>query len=321
MITAASHAPTALLADLRAARQDPDPARPAETLERWGLRALTGGRQNHVYAWSDPDRGPVCVKVYYKRDERRRAEREWAALTLLAQHDVDEAPAPLWFDTAGEEPAIGMSMVPGTCILDSPDVAAALKATAHATSRIQAVAPAGLLAALERIDNAAHYIARLTGQWPAQLQQAARDPHTAQMLALLERWRESGDGELLLSDPSPRILSRGDANLLNWLDDEGAISCVDFEFAGYSTAAFDAADLIEHISARAVGDEIWQDLLPELGVTSGQRATFDAAQRTCALRWLAVLWKQRRTRREEFAVQRDRVLCLQSQPSAFFSLT
>lgn len=312
MTAASTHAPAALLTDLRAARQADDPTRLAETLEHWGLRALTGGRQNHVYAWQDPDRGPVCVKVYYKRDERRRAEREWAALTLLAEHGVDEAPAPLWCDTAGEEPVIGMTMVPGTCILDSTDMAGALKATAHATTRIQAVAPTGILAELERIDNAAHYIARLTDQWPGQLQQAAGDPLTADMLALLDRWHECGDGELLLGDPSPRILSRGDANLLNWLDDEGAISCVDFEFAGHSTAAFDAADLIEHISARAVPDAIWQDLLPDLGVSPNQREVFDAAQRTCALRWLAVLWKQRETRREEFAIQLDRVRALQA---------
>ncbi len=312
MIAASTHAPAALLTDLRAARQADDPARLAETLEHWGLRALTGGRQNHVYAWQDPDRGPVCVKVYYKRDERRRAEREWAALTLLAEHSIDEAPAPLWCDTAGEEPVIGMTMVPGTCILESADMAGALKATAHATTRIQAVAPTGILAELERIDNAAHYIARLTDQWPGQLQQVAGDPLTADMLALLDRWHECGDGEFLLGDPSPRILSRGDANLLNWLDDEGAISCVDFEFAGYSTVAFDAADLIEHISARAVPDAIWQDLLPDLGVSPSQREVFDAAQRTCALRWLAVLWKQRETRREEFVVQLDRVRALQA---------
>ena len=312
MTAPTAHTPAALLADLRAARQADDPARLAETLEHWGLRALTGGRQNHVYAWQDPDRGPVCVKVYYKRDERRRAEREWAALNLLAERGVDEAPAPLWCDTADEEPVIGMTMVPGTCILESADMAAALKATAHATARIQAVAPTGILAELERIDNAAHYIARLTDQWPGQLQQAADDPLTADMLALLRRWHQCGDGELLLGDPSPRILSRGDANLLNWLDDEGAISCVDFEFAGYSTAAFDAADLIEHISARAVPDGIWQDLLSDLGVSPNQREVFDAAQRTCALLWLAVLWKQRATRREEFTVQFERVRALQA---------
>jgi hypothetical protein len=42
------------------------------------------------------------------------------------------------------------------------------------------------------------------------------------------------------------------------------------------------------------------------------RRRFDAAQRTIALRWLAVLWKQRDRRVAEFTTQHDRV-------RAFFS--
>jgi len=38
----------------------------------------------------------------------------------------------------------------------------------------------------------------------------------------------------------------------------------------------------------------------------GDQRRFEAAQRTCALRWLAVLWKQRDTRTEEFTSQLDR---------------
>ena len=37
------------------------------TLGRWGLRPLTGGRNNHVYAWTDPAHGPVCIKIYSRR--------------------------------------------------------------------------------------------------------------------------------------------------------------------------------------------------------------------------------------------------------------
>jgi hypothetical protein len=40
---------------------------------------------------------PICIKLY-KLDERRCAQREWAALTLLAQHGADYAPTPLWID-------------------------------------------------------------------------------------------------------------------------------------------------------------------------------------------------------------------------------
>jgi uncharacterized protein len=53
------------------------------------------------------------------------------------------------------------------------------------------------------------------------------------------------------------------------------------------------ADHIEHIGARDVADDVWVRVAPALGVTSANRERFAANQRTCALRWLAVLWKQR----------------------------
>ncbi|MDF5758823.1 phosphotransferase [Spongiactinospora sp. TRM90649] len=50
------------------------------------------------------------------------------------------------------------------------------------------------------------------------------------------------------------------------MHDDGTIGCVDFEFADRSDPAFDAADLIEHISSRSVSDETWEALVSELGV-------------------------------------------------------
>lgn len=69
---------------------------------------------------------------------------------------------------------------------------------------------------------------------------------------------------------------------------------------------------IEHISSRALPDDTWHDLEANLGVDHHNRQRFHAAQRTCALRWLAVLWKQRQRRAEEFTVQLDRVRQLQN---------
>ena len=112
------------------------------------------------------------------------------------------------------------------------------------------------------------------------------------------------------SRPAP-FFPGGDSNLLNWLHDGDTVRCVDFEFSGRSDIAFDAADQIEHISSRAIPDDTWHDLEANLGVDHHNRQRFHAAQRTCALRWLAVLWKQRQRRAEEFTIQLDRVRQLQ----------
>ena len=115
----------------------------------------------------------------------------------------------------------------------------------------------------------------------------------------------------LLAQPVAPVYSRGDANLLNWLYDGESTCVADFEFSGFSDVAVDAADHIEHISARVVPDDIWTSAEAELGVTPGNRARFEAARRTIALRWLAVLWKQRTERVEEFTALHERVRALQ----------
>jgi hypothetical protein len=205
-----------------------------------------------------------------------------------------------------------MTLLPGIPLLQAGDRHDALRGLARTTARIQAVRPAGLLAGLERADSAAHYIRRLTSIWPAQLDGHPHDPLTRDMRRLLDTWHNSGDAQLLLTGPTGTVLSRGDSNLLNWLRSESSTCCVDFEFSGHSTIEFDAADLIEHISSREIPDHTWAALLPELGIDRSGRPRFLAAQRTCALRWLAVLWKQRHHRASEFECQHDRVRLLDS---------
>ena len=66
---------------------------------------------------------------------------------------------------------------------------------------------------------------------------------------------------------------------------------MDFEFAGYSDLAFDCADLTEHVSSRQAGidDQAWTEITGLAGLGGEDQRRFEAAQRTCALRWLAVL--------------------------------
>ncbi|RGC65496.1 Phosphotransferase enzyme family protein [Micromonospora sp. MW-13] len=160
------------------------------------------------------------------------------------------------------------------------------------------------------------YIVRLTQAWPELLASRPDDPLTPVMQQLLAAWQRSGDADLVTAPATP-VLSRGDANLLNWMTTDDSAACVDFEYAGFSNLAFDAADLIEHISGRAVPDSKWTQLLPDLGVTDANRHLFAANQRTCALRWLAVLWKQRDRRREEFTIQHERVGMLYSSANPY----
>ncbi|MGI5292828.1 aminoglycoside phosphotransferase family protein [Nonomuraea polychroma] len=300
--------PASLLHKLRSARAA-DPEHLSEALRMLEVCPLTGGRQNHVYA-AAVDGTPICIKIY-KVDDLRRDEREWAALNLLADHGCRQAPAPLWCDLSSPQPAVGMTLLRGTSLLnlDPPERRAALKGLAETTQRIQRLPLSGPLT-WDRHDSVALYMHRLTRTWPAQLADHNDDPLTADMRALLAAWHDSGDAHMLARPAAP-VLSRGDANLVNWLQTGDGTACVDFEFAGVGDIATDAADHVEHISARHIPDADWHDLLPDLGVGPAERSRFAAAQRTCALRWLAVLWKQRIARAEEFDTQLRRVRMLQ----------
>lgn len=297
--------PTGLLIALRALRKAGPDALMAARHEH-GLRPLDGGRNNDIFMWTAADT-PICIKLYRKND-RQRVEREWRGLTHAAS--LGCAPKPLWLDEDPQQPALGMTLLPGSPILDVLDPATAIKALAENTRALQDVPLTGPLGDLERVDSIAHHITRLTDVWPAQLAGAAEEPMTQDMFALLHCWESGGDAELL-AQPAKRVFSRGDANLLNWLHDGQRAYVVDFEYSGYSDAAVDAADHVEHISARAIPDEIWNSTEADLGVNPSNRARFDAARRTIALRWLAVLWKQRTTRAQEFTTQLERVRALQ----------
>jgi aminoglycoside phosphotransferase (APT) family kinase protein len=278
-------------------------------LPQFGLAKLAYSRNNRVYRWSSP-RGPACLKLY-RTDKRDRARCEWTALRHLAEHDVTAACAPFWHDPHPDLPALSMGFVPGVPItmLDTPS--AALPSVVNTLGQIRQL-PLGPFASLGRLDSASDFIRRLTTTWPEQLRQHPDEPLSRDMTAMIATWHDRGDATVL-AEPAPRVLSHGDGNLDNWHWHEfiSAIYVLDWEFAGHSDAAYDAAELIEHPSARAIDDDLWLALLPDLGVDDGQaRRRFAAARRTVALRWLAVRWKRRHDHVSAFEHQLHRTRSL-----------
>jgi len=288
--------PTGLLDELRNFHRR-EPSLLDEDLPGWRLRPLTGGRNNRVFAWESPD-GAACLKLY-RTDKRDRASCEYQALTHVAACGVTAVPQPLWHDPDPELPAVGMTLLAGQPVPDLAEPTTALRAVVAVLAQLREI-PLGPFADMPRVDSATNYMKRITEVWPDQLDEHDDEPLTADMRSLLDAWHERGDAAVL-AEPAPRIFSRGDSNLLNWLWDELDVRVVDWEFVGYSDTAYDAAELVEHLSAHAIDDEWWISLLPDLGIIDDTtRRRFLAAQRTVALRWLSVLWKRRDTRADEF---------------------
>ncbi|MEU3622482.1 hypothetical protein BS329_03980 [Amycolatopsis coloradensis] len=268
------------------------------------LRRLAGGHKNRTFAWDGPD-GEICLKLYASGN-RDRAIREYRALLHLADSGITAAPQPLWHDPNPELPAVATTMLPGQAVPELDEPVSALRSIVSVLSEVRRV-PVGPFADTPRVGAAKDIVHRLMGTWSGQLDDHADDPHTYDMRLLLDAWSECGAAATLL-DPAPRTFSRGDSNLSNWLWDGTTVRVVGWEFAGYSEAAYDAADIIEHPSARAIDDARWISLLPDLRVhDEDSRRRFLAAQRTVALRWLSVLWQRRIARADEFEAQRTRV--------------
>jgi len=265
---------------------------------------VAGGRNNRAFAWDGPD-GEVCLKLYHT-DKRDRAGCEYRALAHVAAYGVAAGPQALWHDPDPELPAVAMTMEVGEPVPDLADPTTALRAIVAVLDQLRAI-PLGPFADMPHVDSATHCMKRITEVWPGQLDEHHREPLTADMRSLLAAWHERGDPSVL-TEPAPRVFSRGDSNLLNWLWNEPEVNVVDWEFVGYSDTAYDAAELLEHLSAHAIDDERWVSLLPDFGIVDdAARRRFLAAQRTVALRWLSVLWKRRDTRADEFEYQVERV--------------
>jgi hypothetical protein len=87
---------------------------------------------------------------------------------------------------------------------------------------------------------------------------------------------------------------------------------------GRNNAAYRwCADLADPRACGAgIDNKAWTGIIGLAGLDRQNRRRFEAAQRACALRWLAVLWKERDTGTDEFTSQFDRARRLRSAAAA-----
>lgn len=246
------------------------------------LRRLSGGLNNGVY-----DVGGLCVKLY-KVDDRRRWEREWRALSFLAEAGLTVAPRPLWYDPDASPPAVAMELLPGEPLHDRPIGPAELTALGDT-----------LITLFQMPETNTHpttvigtpaVFAEEVARTAARLGRLTRDPLARESAARLQNWLECGDLGTL-AQPALPIFSRGDSNLANCLWDGRRVRFVDFEYAGLSDVAFDLGDLVEHDHAQRVPEEAWAPFLARFELDSARRRRFVAARRLAAHFWLTIFWR------------------------------
>lgn len=283
-----------------------------QALQALDVYPLPGGMNNSVYMCRATER-PYCIKIY-KVDDRRRAEREWLSLRVLAERGLAVAPEPLWFDPDPNAPAIGMEYLPGVPLSQQELRRPILIQLADMLSQIYALTPAcvdypylAIGRAPERIRRIEDWVDRMRGDTEAV---------AADLLLVAEQWLQ-GVARNILSQPAPAVFSSGDPNLANCLWDGAAVRCIDFEYGGWSDLAFDLADVREGLYAQQVPDKDWDAFLSCFELSDlAVHDRFHAARQLCSIFWGFLLWQRYRRQdlpEAQLKAHLHRIYCLLDQ--------
>lgn len=233
--------------------------------------------------------GSDRVTKVYTSWERGEPEREWAVLTLLAEHAPGLAPAPLDQTEVDGRPAVVMSRLPGTPLGRTPLTSRQVAAVGEALSRLHAV-PARYAAHLGERVSGPSTLAVSMAAWLADDADLApcRDPGlVAEAVAAARAWLPAPD-DALAAEAAP-VLSLADGNPANLLWDGARVRLLDFEDAGLSDRAYEVADLVEHAATRLPRLAAAEALIAATGLADESRPRLLACRRMFACFWLAML--------------------------------
>lgn len=216
------------------------------------------------------------------------AEREWACLTLLAEHAPGLAPRPLRRED-GERPVVVMERVPGDPLAPRPLTARQTQALGTALRRLYDVPVAAVREAgigPRRYGAAEH--AQVMAEWLADAPDLTecRDPGLVGEALEVARAFVAAPPV-----PEPRFTALGiaDLNPANVLWDGQAVRLVDFEDGGLSDPAYELADHVEHLGSRLPGVYDARALAAAVGLDAEDRERMAAYRPLWAVFWLAML--------------------------------
>ena len=238
---------------------------------------------NHVIE----DRSELVVKRFRGCDLGQH-EREWQALTLLAEHAPGLAPTPVRADLDGTPPTIVMSRVHGMPLRGGRVRPEQITALANTVTRLQDAIPSRLLAQLPVVVwNQASAVEEIRG-WCAQPLAQGTAPTVVRAQKEGARWLDRST----LAMPSAPVFCNGDGNLSNYLWDGARVRVIDFEYSGRNDRAMALAEITEHVSAWVDTDFDVPYFLAHFDLPPAEAAWLLECRRLLAFEWLCVLAKQ-----------------------------
>jgi Ser/Thr protein kinase RdoA (MazF antagonist) len=230
------------------------------------------------------------VHKRFVTSDRGEAEREWACLTLLAEHAPGLAPRPLRQETSDGSPVVVMERLPGEPLGRAPLTPHQTDALGLTLRRLYDVPLADVCATGigERYygpTTHAHTVTEWMGE-PCDLDEC-RDPElVARAVVAARSWLDTPG---ILPEPHLRVFGIADLNPANILWDGETCRLVDFEDGGLTDPAYELADHTEHLGGRLTRVFDREALVDAVGLSAHERARMRAYRPLWAAFWLAML--------------------------------
>lgn len=232
--------------------------------------------------------GTTEVRKEFVADHEAEAEREWACLTLLAEHAPGLAPRPLRRED-GETPVVVMERIAGEPLAPRPMSFHQTQALGASLRRLydvplEAVREAGI--GPRRYGATEH--AQVMAQWLAadhDLGECQGPGLVGEALALAREYVAAPP----LPEPRLTALGIADLNPANVLWDGQQCRLVDFEDGGLSDPAYELADHVEHLGSRLPRVYDGRGLADAVDLDAEGRARMAAYRPLWAAFWLAML--------------------------------
>ncbi|MFG1878004.1 aminoglycoside phosphotransferase family protein [Sphaerisporangium sp. NPDC049003] len=234
-------------------------------------------------------RDDIVIKRY-KSWDRREPHREWAALTLLAEHAAGLAPAPVRAEREACPPMVVMTRLPGRVLRGGHMTAQQTAAMAAALTRLHQAIPARVVEVIEPAAWGPTAAVDKVRAWADKRPDLGEDPLAQQAFQAGAAWLATTGPDRLTIDPLPPVLGLADGNHANylWDDHDHQVRLIDWEDSGRSDRAFELAEVAEHISH--VDDALdAHQLLAGIDLTPRETERVRDFRRLLALGWFLML--------------------------------
>ena len=232
--------------------------------------------------------GETEVRKEFVADHEAQAEREWACLTLLAEHAPRLAPRPLRRED-GDTPVIVMERIPGEPLGARPLTPGQHAALGSTLRRLYDVPVEAVRAAnVGPRRYGAPELAPMLVDWLGDDYElgACLDPAlVGEALDAARAWVADPP----LPEPRLTVLGIADLNPANVLVHGTDCRLVDFEDGGLSDPAYELADHVEHLGSRLLGVYDARALPDAVGLDPEGRERMAAYRPLWAAFWLAML--------------------------------